>query len=220
MTIESMNKCLNRRLLKMSNVARGLTRFLSQHHKLRIDQTEAVNDDLSFDGLDGVHNQGDSSAIESLKGGLCVDISRRKPATKPRMGVIPSYDHFRSSRLLQHVQHFCLKDGIHGLDTHRGTRLRHGKDIYTIDGVIIHKLAQHEAHDFHRNPSPTVLEHFQKCQRRNMDLFGTIWGWGIRSGSAKAAASRHATHKLLQSFHDGLDLVTQQYVDQVVSMNT
>lgn len=63
---------------------------------------------------------------------LRIDIHVRQPTSKTRMRVIPPDDHLGPTRLLQHVQHLCLKDVIDGFDRDRGSGLRHGKDVDTL----------------------------------------------------------------------------------------
>jgi hypothetical protein len=38
------------------------------HERLRVDQSEGVDDDLAFDGLDWVDDDGDGARVELLKG--------------------------------------------------------------------------------------------------------------------------------------------------------
>src|SRR5258708_1322534 len=108
------------------------------------------------------------------------------------MGVVPPYDHFRSKLthkaplgvprivkqlnvppcLLQHFNHVCLKDMIHGFDCDSGSRLRHGKDIHNVGSPFIDVLAKHETHDFHRYTSPAVFQHLNSppCSEIHKDL--------------------------------------------------
>ena len=58
----------------MSDVAGGLAGLLPQHHELRVDQAEAVDDDLALDALDGIDDQGDGAGVERLEAGLRVDV--------------------------------------------------------------------------------------------------------------------------------------------------
>mmetsp|Transcript_24751 Transcript_24751/g.57698 ORF Transcript_24751/g.57698 Transcript_24751/m.57698 type:complete len:266 (-) Transcript_24751:471-1268(-) len=74
MSVEAMNQSLNRRFLQMTNIGRGLSWLLSQHHQLGIDQAKAINHHLAFDGLDGIHHESDSSRVECLKRRLCVNV--------------------------------------------------------------------------------------------------------------------------------------------------
>lgn len=43
--------------------------------------------------------------------------------------MIPTNDHFWSSRLLEHIQHLGLEDVVHGFDGDGRSGLRHGKDV-------------------------------------------------------------------------------------------
>ena len=54
------------------------------------------------------------------------------------------------SGLPQHVHHLSLKDRVHSLNAHSCTTLWHSKHIDNAHGVVIHELAQHQPHDFHR----------------------------------------------------------------------
>eukprot|EP00978_Attheya_sp_CCMP212_P048675 scaffold559185_cov55-Attheya_sp.AAC.1 len=87
MTIESMDEGLNARLVEVTNVARRLTGFLSEHHELWINEAKAVNDDLSLDTLDGVNDEGDGPLIEGLEGALGINVCGGKPAAKARVGM-------------------------------------------------------------------------------------------------------------------------------------
>lgn len=56
MSIQSVNQCLDGWFVQMTNVAGGLSGFLSEHHELRVDEAEAIDDYFALDGLDGVDN--------------------------------------------------------------------------------------------------------------------------------------------------------------------
>ena len=47
MPVETMNKRLNRWLMEMANVRRRLSRLLTQHNRLWIDQPEGINHNLN-----------------------------------------------------------------------------------------------------------------------------------------------------------------------------
>jgi len=69
-----------------------------------------------------------------------------------------TYDHLRSVRLLEHVQHLRLEDGINCFDTDPRTGLWHGEYINHTDRIFIDELAQHQTHHFHGNTGTTVLD--------------------------------------------------------------
>ena len=52
----------------MADDAGGLLEFLACHDWHFVDHAESVDDDLAFDALDGVDDQGDVSRVQSLKG--------------------------------------------------------------------------------------------------------------------------------------------------------
>ena len=52
----------------MSNDAGGLLEFLASHDWHFVDHAESVDDDLAFDALNGVDDQGDIPRVQSLKG--------------------------------------------------------------------------------------------------------------------------------------------------------
>ena len=56
MPVESMDECIDAGLVQMSNVGGGFLWLLSQHHKLCIDKSEAVDDHLALHRLYGVHH--------------------------------------------------------------------------------------------------------------------------------------------------------------------
>jgi hypothetical protein len=66
-SIQAMNKCLNRRLIQMSQVAGALTRLLTHHQELRVDEAEGINDDLSLHRLNGVHDDSNGSRVKLLE---------------------------------------------------------------------------------------------------------------------------------------------------------
>ena len=88
---------------------RNSPRLLSEHHHVGVDQSESIDDDFSFDALNGVDDDGDGSVRQGLEGLLRVDVDAREPTAEARVGVVPADDHLRSARLLEHVQHFGLK---------------------------------------------------------------------------------------------------------------
>jgi len=74
MSVETVNEGLDGRLIEMTQVRCALTRFLTEHKRLRVDESEGIDDDLSLDGLDRINNDSDSSGCQLFEGLLCVDI--------------------------------------------------------------------------------------------------------------------------------------------------
>ena len=74
MSVETMNEGLDGRLVEMTQVRCALTRFLTKHKRLRVDESESIDDNLSLDGLNGINNNGNSSRCQLFEGLLCVDI--------------------------------------------------------------------------------------------------------------------------------------------------
>ena len=74
MSVETVNECLNGRFVEMTQVRCALTRFLTEHKRLRVDESESIDDDLALDRLNGINNDGNSSRCQLFKGLLCVDI--------------------------------------------------------------------------------------------------------------------------------------------------
>jgi len=74
MSVETMNEGLDGRLIEMTQVRCALTRFLAKHKRLRVDESESIDDNLSLDGLNGINNNGNSSRCQLFEGLLCVDI--------------------------------------------------------------------------------------------------------------------------------------------------
>ena len=70
--------------------------FLAHHEGLRGDETEGVDDNFAFDGLDGIDDYGDGAGSELLEGLLGVDIDGREPAAEAWVGMVPANYSFRS----------------------------------------------------------------------------------------------------------------------------
>lgn len=87
-----MNQGLNRRFVKVSEVASALARLLAKHEGLGVDKSEGINDNLALDGLNGIDDDSDGSSRKLFEGLLRVDIDGREPAAKARVRVIPSDD--------------------------------------------------------------------------------------------------------------------------------
>lgn len=78
------------------------------------------------------------------------------------------------SCLSKHIHHLGLEHGVDSLDTDSGTALGHSKHIHNLDGKVIHKLAQHQTHDFHGHTCATVSKHFEEGKRGNVHGFGIV----------------------------------------------
>jgi len=74
MSVEAVNQSLNRRLVEMAQVRCTLARFLSEHKRLWVDDTESIDNDFSFHRLYGIYHNGDGSWSKLFKGLLCVYI--------------------------------------------------------------------------------------------------------------------------------------------------
>lgn len=85
MSVETVNKCLDRWLVEMTQVGCALSRLLSEHEGLWVNESECINNDLTLDGLNGIDDNCNSSRCQLLKGLLCIDIDGGKPAAKTRM---------------------------------------------------------------------------------------------------------------------------------------
>ena len=127
------------RLLQMAQIRSGLTRLMSKHHRVRVDQTKRINDNLAFHTLNGIDHDGYCPLGQRLKTLLSVDVHARQPAAKTRMRMVPADHHLWTSvaeirsyiwiqkvyyyyfklpaSLFKHVQHFCLKHWIHRFHT-------------------------------------------------------------------------------------------------------
>ena len=68
MSVQAVNQTLNARFVDMSDIGRRLARFLAEDDRVGVDQSECVDDDFAFDGLDGVDDDGDGAGVELLEG--------------------------------------------------------------------------------------------------------------------------------------------------------
>lgn len=148
----------------MADIGSGLSWFETLHDHGWVDGAESIDDNLTFDRLNGIYDNTNSLRVQHLLGFLCLNISARQPATETRMRVIPANTDLVSSDLFHHVHEFLLVYWINRLNTDSGTTLWHREHIYYVDGVVIMDLADHEAHDFERNTSPRVLQHLKERQ--------------------------------------------------------
>ena len=100
----------------MTNVGSRLAWLSSHHHRLLVDASEGVNDDLTFDGLAGINDDCDGSRVEHFLTLLGLNISAGQPGAEAWMGVIPADTALISANLLHHVHELLLIDWINGLD--------------------------------------------------------------------------------------------------------
>jgi len=97
MSVETVNECLDGRLVQVTQVRSALTWFLPKHKRLWVDESEGIDDNFALDGLDGVNNDGNSSRSQLFEGLLCIDIDRGKPTAESRMGMVPANNSLRSN---------------------------------------------------------------------------------------------------------------------------
>lgn len=76
MSIEAVDESLNGRLVEMSQVGGTLTGFLAEHKRLWVDEPESIDDNLAFDRLNRIDDNGDGSGCKLFKRLLGVDIDR------------------------------------------------------------------------------------------------------------------------------------------------
>ena len=60
-SIEPMDKRLDGGFVEMAYVGGRLPRLVAHHERLRVYESEGVDDDFAFYGLDGVHDDGDGA---------------------------------------------------------------------------------------------------------------------------------------------------------------
>ena len=145
-----------------ANIRSCLTWFHSRHHNLARNTTEGVDDHLTLNRLDGINNDSHRSWIQVFLLLLRLNIGARKPRTETWMWVIPTDYILLSTHLLHLIHEFLLKYRIDRLDWHSCSHLRHWKDIYDCNGVIIDDLSDHEAHDFEGDTGSAMLHHFKQ----------------------------------------------------------
>lgn len=121
------------------------------------------------------------------------------------MTMIPAYNSLTPLCLREHFDHLLLINRVDGFDTDVISALGKTKYIYDLNGIIIDELAQHEPHHFHRYPRTAMLQHFQKSQRRNVNLLGCVREGHFHAFSLVAPISAHF-HHLLKIHHYIIDL--------------
>lgn len=105
MSVETVDECLDGRFVQVTQVGCALSRFLTQHERLGIDESEGIDHNLAFHRLDGVNDNGDGSRCELFEGLLSIDINRGQPAAETRMRVIPAYYSLGSEEQLVSVSY-------------------------------------------------------------------------------------------------------------------
>ena len=75
MSVEAVDECLNRRLIQVTQVRGTLTRFLSEHKGLWVDEAKCIDNDFALYGLYGIDYDRDCARGELFEGLLCVDIN-------------------------------------------------------------------------------------------------------------------------------------------------
>ena len=172
--VQPVDQRLDRRLVQTAQIRGGLPRLLAEHHRLRTDAPKRVDHDLTLHRLDRIDHHRHGPRVERLERLLRVDVHPRQPAPKPGMAMVPSDHHLGPPHLLQHIQHLGLEHRIDRLDGHARPGLRHRKHVDDLDGIVVHKLAQHEPHHLERHARPTVLQHLEQRERRNVDLLSGV----------------------------------------------
>ena len=92
-----MDQRLDRGFVQVAEVGGRLPRFVAHHQGLRVDESEGVDDDFAFYGLDGVDDDGDGAGGELFEGLLRVDVDGGEPAAEAGVGVVPADDGFVSA---------------------------------------------------------------------------------------------------------------------------
>ena len=67
---------MNGRLVEVTQVRSALSRLLTEHEGLWVDQSESINNDLALDRLYRIDDHGDGSRSELFEGLLGVNIDR------------------------------------------------------------------------------------------------------------------------------------------------
>ena len=89
-TVQAVDERLDRWFVQVAEVGRSLARFLAHHERLRVNETEGVDDDFAFYGLDRVHDDGNGAARQRFKGLLSVDVDGGEPAAEAWVRVVPA----------------------------------------------------------------------------------------------------------------------------------
>ena len=88
--VETVDESLDAWFVEMTQHWGCLSRLLTQHHHVGVDQSEGVDDDLPLDALDGVHDHGHGAVGQGLEALLRVDIHAGEPTTEAGVGMVPT----------------------------------------------------------------------------------------------------------------------------------
>ena len=94
-----------------------LPKRIKSNHQLNLGAKSKKNIIITFNTLNGINYNSNSSLRQGLKTLLSVNIHTRQPAAKPRMRVVPADNHFWSASLPKHIQHFGLENWIYSFHT-------------------------------------------------------------------------------------------------------
>src|SRR3989338_4954329 len=93
-----------------------------------------------------------------------------------------------------------LKNRIDGFDGNSSSTLGHRKHVDDTDSVLVHKSPQHQAHDLHRYSGPSVLEHLQKRQRRDVHGLTPVHKGSLSSSPGSSSPSHLKRHSFFFLF--------------------
>lgn len=65
--VQSMNQCLDRRLVNVSDVGCCLPWLPTRKYSLGVDETEGINDYLAFHRLDGINDHRNAAVLHLFK---------------------------------------------------------------------------------------------------------------------------------------------------------
>jgi len=143
MLVKATSKGNNTWLSQMTNVGGSLSRLLPSHHGLRINRSERIDHNFTFNWLNWINNDTDSFWIKLLLWFLSTNICSWKPATESRMRMVPSYTNLISSNLFHHIHEICLINWINRLNTNSCSSLRHGENINYSNCVVVMNFTNH-----------------------------------------------------------------------------
>ena len=101
--IQPVDQRADRRFVQVPQIRRRLSRLLTEHDRLRINQSKRIDHHLPSHALHRVDDHGDEPRVQLLERLLRVDVHPRQPAPEPRVRVVPTHHHLLSPGLLQHV---------------------------------------------------------------------------------------------------------------------
>jgi hypothetical protein len=97
----------------MPQIGSSLPGLLTENQDIAVDQTESVDHNFPLDTLNRINYDRDGTLGQGFETLLSVHIDAGQPTTEARMRMVPAYDHFRSTALPEHVQHFRLENWVH-----------------------------------------------------------------------------------------------------------